>query len=358
MSRERAWVIGLPRDASITTLLHDVHSSLTRGRKADPGDRLDIARFEALATRLEHAALHNQAARRIEVFVIAESPEALLLGPDPTTWSHELGPELRAAAQSIHGDGLIPVLVVDPFAPSPTAAGLQITNDEPATRWDSGDARGRAAVEARFRAQIVEALTAKSKRHRAISPSGIQNAVVTEILREFVVATDGSLRIDTPVEYRDGSRAAHNFPLRALPLRDALPPPSLQLRLALLSIRHAELDAIVDGTWLRNTDVSRPRPAAQTDDLVYDISRKQLDQLTAGQRHVRLTLYQTGLETAVVGFYRAVVDHLLAHPESISIQPMYFDSPPTRRTAAGGDRRPQGVVTKSSLFRKGTPWST
>jgi hypothetical protein len=79
----------------------------------------------------------------------------------------------------------------------------------------------------------------------------------------------------------------------------------LDLRFALLSIRHTEMDAVVHGAWLRNAEVSRPMPAAQTDDLVYEISRTQLLELTSGgSRRVRIHLYQTGLETAVVGFYK------------------------------------------------------
>jgi hypothetical protein len=34
----------------------------------------------------------------------------------------------------------------------------------------------------------------------------------------------------------------------------------------------------------------------QTDDLVYDITRRQLDELCREEQHVRLHLYQTGLE--------------------------------------------------------------
>lgn len=356
MSGERAWVIGLPHDSTATALVDEIRSSLSRGRKAELGDRLDITRFEALATRLEQAASWASAARRIAVPVPSASTDTLLLGPDPAKWSNSLPAEVRSAAESMLRDGTIPVLVIDPFAPKATAAAPRISAEEPSARWQSDGARGRAAVESRFRAQIVEALTSGSRRRGAISPSGVQNAVVTEILREFVGCTEGSTRVDVPVEYRDGSRATHPFPLRALVLRDFLPPPSLHLRFALLSIRHAELDAVVDGAWLRNAEVSRPRPAAETDDLVYDISRRQLDHLTRGQHHVRLNLYQTGLETAVIGFYRAVVDHLLLHPRSISVQPLYFQNHHRNKGTAQSDRS-LAVVTTSSLFRKGTVWA-
>ena len=354
MSQERAWVIGLPGDGPHRAIIADIRSAAGRSRKAEPGDRLDIARFEALATRLEQAALNDRQAPRTEVAVPGPLSEALLFGPDPSAWPEGLPADIRAAAQAYVDRNWLPVLVIDPFGTGPAATGGQEEADGPARRWKSDGEQGRRAVEARFRAQIAEALSADSRHRIAISPSGIQNAVVTEILREFVAQVPGSRRVDAPVEYRDGSRSAHPFPLRSLPLRDQLPAASLQLRFTLLSIRHTEMDAVVDGAWLRNAEVSRPRPAAQTDDLVYETSLKQLEELCGGQRHVRLYMYQTGLETAVVGFYRAVTDHLLRHPGSVAVQPMYFASAKN----PGRDEPAHAVVIQSSLFRKGTAWAT
>lgn len=353
MSRERAWIIGLPADGAHQAIIADIQSAAGRSRKAEPGDRLDIARFEALATRLEQAALNNRQALWAEVAVPGPLPEALLFGPDSSAWSEGLPTDIRTAALACVERGRLPVLVIDPFGAGPTAASGGQEAEGPARRWKSDGERGRRAVEARFRAQITEALSADSRHRVAISPSGIQNPVVTEILREFVARVPGSQRVDALVEYRDGSRSAHPFPLRSLSLSDQLPVASLQLRFALLSIRHTEMDAVVDGAWLRNAEISRPRPAAQTDDLVYETSLEQLGELCRGQRHVRLYIYQTGLETAVVGFYRALTDHLLRHPGSVSVQPMYFENakPPAKNPG-------RAVLTQSSLFRKGTVWAT
>ena len=356
MSQERAWIIGLPTDRPHQAIIADIRSAAGRSRKAEPGDRLDIARFEALATRLEQAALNDRHAPWAEVAVPGPLPEVLLFGQDSSAWSESLPADIRAAAQACVQHGRLPVLVIDPFGAGPSAA----TSDEeaggPAQRWMSDGERGRRAVEARFRAQIIEALSADSRHRVAISPSGIQNPVVTEILREFVAQAPAFSRVDALVEYRDGSRSTHPFPLRSLPLRGQLPVASLQLRFALLSIRHTEMDAVVDGAWLRNAEVSRPRPAAQTDDLVYETSLEQLEELCCGQRHVRLYMYQTGLETAVVGFYRAVTHHLLRHPGSVSVQPMYFENakPPAKNPS---DKPVRTVVSQSSLFRKGTVWT-
>ena len=102
-----------------------------------------------------------------------------------------------------------------------------------------------------------------------------------------------------------------------------------------------------------------PGPAGQTDDLVYDTTRAQLAELCRGERHVRLYLYQTGLETAVVGFYKALADHLLRYP-GIGVGPADVLREAWRR--APGRRRPrpaarEPVTEQSALFRKGTPWT-
>lgn len=356
MTAERAWVVGLPASTAHLALARDVASAVGRSTKAEPGDRLDITRMEALATQLEQAAVNEARPERIPVRLpeSGTSADTLLVGSDPARWPERLPHDIRTAAQQCVDAGLLPVLVIDPFLPGETATGPGAEAEAPAERWEAGGERGRRAVEARFRAQIEEALAGRGRRG-AISPSGIQNPVVTEILREYAETAADSVRVDAPVEYRDGSRSAYPFPLRALRMRSNLPAASLELRFALLSIRHTEMDTVVDGAWLRNAEVSRPRPAAQTDDLVYEISVRQLDELCRGERHVRLYMYQTGLETAVVGFYRAVVNHLLKHPGTVSVQPLYYEQ--ARPVGKKQQKNGKQVVAESSLFRKGTPWT-
>jgi hypothetical protein len=111
---------------------------------------------------------------------------------------------------------------------------------------------------------------------------------------------------------------------------------------------------------------------------------------------VRLHLYQTGLETAVVGFYRALTHHLMMFPGTVSVQPVYHVAPRKPReswaehgggrnagqqSSGRGSRNPQNrpnvasdgrrrivdsdqpqnpvvtVVRESSTFRRGTPWA-
>ena len=64
MSAEQALIVGLPDTAANRALVAETTSAAARSRKAEPGDRLDIARFEALATRLEQLAINDPHAPR------------------------------------------------------------------------------------------------------------------------------------------------------------------------------------------------------------------------------------------------------------------------------------------------------
>lgn len=381
MTVERALLVGVTRTPSVDELVADIGSAADRARKAEPGERGDIVRFEALSTQLELLA-QCEASTGLGVPIegddIAQLP-AFLKG-SPTTWPDTLPHSLRAQANVMASDGLLPVVLASALnvGQRPDAA-MRTSPPEPAKVWRSpDDVRGREAVEKRFTDQIAAAIADRpdeSGQASAISPSGIQNPIVTETLREFVELKSGEPPCLVPVEYRDGSRSAHPFALRSLHLRpieagdDIDGHYDLELRFSLLSIRHTEMDAVVDGSWLRNAQISRPRPAAQTDDLVYDITRRQLGALATGTTSVLIHLYQTGLEPAVVGFYKALADHLLAHPGSVAVQPMFYcggrgprhgqRGPKNRRNQ---DRqRPEQtahtpVVVDGAPFRKGRPW--
>lgn len=98
--------------------------------------------------------------------------------------------------------------------------------DVASQRFDAGGKRGRAAVEARFRDQIGIAaggsFCGQALAVTPISPSGIQNPVVTEILRtsRWDLSRRRAWPLTSRVEYRDGSRSANPFPA-ALPAASA-----------------------------------------------------------------------------------------------------------------------------------------
>jgi hypothetical protein len=366
MTREQVIAIGLRCDENRRLLVDDVASARARARKAVAGDRADVARFEALSAQLEQWAFaRHQDADAVSVGVSAtfQAPGVITAEDgDPLTF---LPASWRERFQAVLDDGGVVVTVRSPLvsgtAPdTPKAKPKPVP--EPAEAWKSkSGARGTRAVQERFEAQIEECLAGGSG---SISPSDIQNTILTETLRRFV--GERGQRRDVPVEYRDGSRSRNPFPLRSLKMVDRPPADCEEVRLALLSIRHTEMDAVVDGAFLRNAEISHPRPAADTDDLVFEISREQLLGLTAeGSRKMHLRIYQTGLDTAIVGFYRAVVRHLLDHPGSLAVTPMFFqDARPPRvdRNTTAEKRRPKPEVrsgpVSSAGFREGKLWAT
>lgn len=360
MSVERSILLTLPRTVAIGELLGDIVSAAERAEGADPGERGDVLRYESLSVQVESLA-HRAMAEGAEHRIV---PEALPAGPgfcfeaaevrgDPGRLGARLPASLAGLVEEWGRDGV----AVELRAPFEVGAAGPIEEvgraARPAEAWQAeGDAAGSRAIEQRFRRRL-EALVAPGAaagepgRDRAINPAGVHNRIITQVLREFVAGAPES-RLDVPVVYRDGSEAANPFPLRCLELRDELPAAvDQELHLALLSIRHTEMDPVVDGAWLRNAEVSRPRPAALTDDFVYETSLTQLRALTdEGRRYLTLHIYQTGLETAVVGFYRAVVAFALEHPGSVAVVPMFF-------TSAKG----RAGVEEEARFEPGLPWA-
>jgi hypothetical protein len=336
MSQVRTVGVRLSLTPEIETLLADIKSAHRRAGGSEPGERTEIVHYEALCASLEAKA----------GAALASDASALTSPPEPAT--------ATAALFLRNGSAVVVALQLplEPGAVVRTSAG--IAAPEPASTIEiRDDIRGRALVTARFREQLEAALAEPGKdRSSALSPSGIHNRVLTEVLRRYV-DRQGRDPVSVPVVYRDGSKAEADFPFRCLDLTDQLRDRSeldLELRLTLLSIRHTEMDPVVDGAWLRNAEVSRPRPAAQTDDFVYHTSARQFEVLTnGGTRKVRLHIFQTGLETAVVGFFRAVTEFLLRHPGSLEVVPRFY---------AAGRSKSATVEDEFAGFEAGQAWAT
>jgi hypothetical protein len=386
MTTEQLYAIAVPLDTEHAMLASDVRSARERARKAEPGERVDIVRYETLSSQLEawaHSCANASAqAGAVLCFRLPTGSEVAGLHQavdgDVPDWVP--GAKRQAVAATLSNGGAL-VTVRLPLETGQTSVGdMRTPPPPPAAVWKApSGVRGAQAVEKRFADQLEEAI-GDPEHPRPFVPSGVSNVVLTNTLREFVGR--GGARIDVPAEYKDGSRAKHLFPLRSLSLLSSPRGPfDLTVRFALLSIRHTEMDAVVDGAWLRNVQISQQRAAAETDDLVYQISREQLMELTRGRKRVMMEMYQTGLQPAVVGFYRALVDHLLEHPGSVTVRPMYHQEPrrqppergprgnrnqkgPQRgqqRGQKGGQQQRPGeetVETTSARFQPGKEWAT
>lgn len=157
---------------------------------------------------------------------------------------------------------------------------------------------------------------------------------ITELLHEFVY--EDRLEKSEPtyvgVLYSDGSQA-RPFPLHCIARRGQIELSALHhiqpLRVALVSMRHLEMDSLVDMAWILNSDLPKQQTLADIDTFCYLQTRQQLrDMLADGP--LRLYLYQTGFQPAVVGFYRALVEELLqrtGRSPVLEVTPYYYLRP-------------------------------
>lgn len=355
MTTERTLAIAVPIDSERRGLIADIGSAASRAEGAEPGFRDDVIRFEALCAQLDAWAILQREQSDVVTFPVDSPPSpsvSLITNADVPEW---VPGDQRDAVRQILTDGGALLLVTIPLERGDQPAVALKAPPPPSRAWRSkNDSRGTRAVKERFEDQLKDAVNSRTIEVEPFSPSGVSNRVLTETLREFVNATNGSRRVDVAVDYRDGSRAQNKFPLRCVRLGSHPTAKSeLTLAFSLLSIRHAELDPIVDGAWLRNLQISQPRSQAETDDLVYETSRSQLLTLTeGGQRAVELAMYQTGLEPAIVGLYRAVTNHLIDFPGSLTVVPKFFQEPQRVSERASSRNGRRGSAVKSSDARR------
>jgi hypothetical protein len=336
MSREAATIYvfgGEEWEQHVGTLCQQAQLAARRQRKAPPGDRKERVRYDQLSAQVQERALTLTPARTIPLEgglleqLDAAGPHHAWCRADEVS-EHPLVrvPEVVDALR----DGGVAFEVRDPFfvgeTPLPTREEAEPI--PPAEPWRPGgaDVDDLLVDVSAFRAQ--QALW-DSQLQRIVAgediplvPSGVINSILTEGLRTYADADAGPKRL-ARVVYRDGSEAQHPFPLAALPLTTTSDSQARLLRFALMSVRHPEMDPEVDGAWLRNRIVSQVRPAAETDEVVYDITRQRLRELS-DVGPVTLRIFQTGLEPAVVGFYRALCDHLLTGQGDVSVEPFYW----------------------------------
>ncbi|WP_298937429.1 hypothetical protein [uncultured Ruegeria sp.] len=329
MSKEYVAFVRIPDSltGTISQLKQRAESSLVRDAKLSPGDRTEAVRFENLHATIDQIATAAMLDKEAHCFISDDSEVARYV-------SEKSGITVLSSADS--ADGHLPNevrswltsggVVVELLLPhgSGTVEG-HVNNDTPpiapAKRWKSSATGVRAAAKERFEDTVISALQSKTG-NSSISPSGVSNRVLTDTLHKYCGVQANHIRRDVPVVYRDGS-SGPEFPLGALNMREPSWKDPQILRFTLLSIRHVEMDSLVDGAWLRNTRISRSREAGLTDRIVFDQSRRQLKSLDLTTPTV-IEMYQTGLETAIIGFYRAVALHLLDHPGTIAVRPMFF----------------------------------
>lgn len=353
MTTERAVLVRLSVSrAERQQLLRDIRAASARVEAASVGERTDVVRYEALVSQLELLArqrLQDASTRRVAIEVAAHPRHSFF---DDSN-RHEL-PSTAAVAERWIEAGDIAVELRLPFTRGSTDHLEPVmTPPPPAAVWkardvDGNELVGSAAAAKRFREQLRAVVSGAAD--VAIEPSGVANRVLTDGLWNFVGTTrNPAQRVDAPVRYRDGS-SGPNFPLRFIRFSRPVPPDWRELKFAMLSIRHTEMDALVDGAWLRNVDISQDRPHGDVDRIAFEQSIAQLEALTEGAP-VAIHIFQTGLQPAVMGVYRAVAQHLFHRPGSLAVIPRYF-----RRQPVDGPARYVADYRQQGTYARGKAW--
>jgi hypothetical protein len=188
----------------------------------------------------------------------------------------------------------------------------------------------------RLHDEVKAAVASTEARGGKVNASNQPHEVTTDVFGEWVKAPGSPTRVR--IVYADASEAAP-FPLRCLAGRDR---PSAQpriIRVALMSMRHLDIDRIVDMSWYRNREVSQSRSLAESDEYCFRYSIAELRKLhefsTSIGKPVRLEVFHTGFEPASVGLYRAVTailsgdEHFQAGwakslPPWLIVSPLYY----------------------------------
>jgi len=171
-----------------------------------------------------------------------------------------------------------------------------------------------------------------------VDVSNQSHNTIVETLHDFVyseyIQDAPPLKID--IIYSDGSRSKE-FPLHCLPHRGITPHSALQnapaLRASLISMRHLQMDTLVDIAWLLNKDVADTlkrgeagKKLATVEMFSYQQTLQQLQTLLTGGS-LKIHLFQTGFQPVVIGFYRALIEVLREHIDQaprLEVTPYYF----------------------------------
>lgn len=179
---------------------------------------------------------------------------------------------------------------------------------------------------------------------RPFNASSIPHEIFTEVARSYLYRKNESISFwkriirqltsilglwkpDPPVNlriaYSDGSEG-RSFPL-LYPLRKTRLSGLPIMQVGLMSMRHSEsLDPNIDVYLLRNKEIDNKSNPAEQDETAYQKTHQFLADILNSSKGVELHLYHTGLEPAVVGAYRAIVETLDKNRGRLVVVPLFI----------------------------------
>lgn len=340
-----------PIQTELSVCIGDARAALER-LPSSPDPQGDRRRYASICRRIETLGMllatpqHVAESELFQVLISsAGASQAIAAGPIVTPDATASAARQLQLAFGAQGDSLVDfmttvaeagaglVVIAEPFL----GASRELPpGAEPSPRAVSPcsaegvEAAGTLAEARTLRQALRQHLDTALARPDARVPLGLfPDAVITQELHRAVYraprSTVGSI---TPV-FSDGSVGVP-FPVAC---REPVEPrpATIELRAALISVRHLELDGRVDFAWFRNHDVSVPRTAAETEAFCCKTTKQYLRELraaTAEDAVLQITIYQTGLPQAVVGFYRGLLETLregVWSRSTFGVVPVFFE---------------------------------
>ena len=159
--------------------------------------------------------------------------------------------------------------------------------------------------------------SARRGQANGVNLTEVPHMIITNALHTMVYEdpkkTEGQ-EVSVNIVYTDGSQA-RPFPLFSLQQRSNEEMYELRqihpLKIGMLSMRHPEMDSLIQQYWFRNIEISQPgMTSAEVDELCYQLTLKKLADVYHFNKPVRIAFYQTGFQAPLIGFWRAVVEFL------------------------------------------------
>jgi hypothetical protein len=190
--------------------------------------------------------------------------------------------------------------------------------------------------------------SARRGQSNSVNLSEVPHMVITQALHAMVYENPNKVDgqpVSVNIIYTDGSQA-RPFLLFSLKPRGGEEIKSLReqkpIRIGMISQRHPEMDTMIQRYWFRNIEVSQSgMTSAEVDELCYQKTLRQLGDIYKYNKPSRMAFYQTGLQPALVGFWRAVVDLLKleqGRTPVLEIIPYFYDRRSRDNQYERGDR--------------------
>jgi hypothetical protein len=165
----------------------------------------------------------------------------------------------------------------------------------------------------------------------SVNINGYNNYIISTALHKYVYRKPKEQISPTPIraKYYDGSYG-DPFSLRCLPWHNKIYEPPLRdtppLRVAMISMRHHNLDQHIDYNWILNKDIPQNTSYAHIEEFSYIQTRQQLQE-GLHEGCLKLHFYLTGFQPVAIGFYRALIDELQARTSQkpvLEVVPYYY----------------------------------